>query len=309
MNTLQNKRVSVIIPNYNYARYIKKRIESVLRQTYPIYELIILDDCSADDSVEKIESVLKKHGLDFEKYTFDSEKHNSANNREEKNHTHKNQKLKVKLVLNGKNSGKAMLQWKKGVELAGGDYVWIAEADDLARSHFLEEVMKGFDEPGVVISYAESEIINSMGLMIAPNFRWSRDKEKTGHYSKSYIKDGADEIREIMAVRCTIPNVSAVVFKKDQNLLKNFDETFKFAQAGDWYLYLKVLESGKIAYNKKSLNKFRVHKRSVTGKNKNTNQHLKEIIEIHEMVGKKYKLSDEVKEYIRLEEERLKNRE
>ena len=52
------KKVSVIIPNYNYQDFIVERIDSVLRQTYPIYELIILDDKSTDDSVEVIKRIL-----------------------------------------------------------------------------------------------------------------------------------------------------------------------------------------------------------------------------------------------------------
>ena len=54
MTTLQNKKVSVIVPNYNYAKYIGKRIDSIVRQTCPVYELIVLDDCSTDNSVEMI---------------------------------------------------------------------------------------------------------------------------------------------------------------------------------------------------------------------------------------------------------------
>ena len=51
------QKVSVIIPNYNYEKYIEERIDSVMRQTYPIYECIILDDCSTDNSVKKIEKM------------------------------------------------------------------------------------------------------------------------------------------------------------------------------------------------------------------------------------------------------------
>ena len=177
MNSSRNKKVSVVVPNYNYARYIEKRLDSIVRQTYPIYELIVLDDCSSDNSVEVIERKLAKINKQYPE-------------------------IKTRIVKNEKNSGKAMQQWKKGFELATGDYVWIAEADDLSSRRFLAEVMRGFDDPDVVISYVESMIINKMGLIIAPNFRWSRDKEKSGHYKRSYIKDGKDEIREIMAIRC-----------------------------------------------------------------------------------------------------------
>ena len=53
------KKISVIIPNYNYEKFIEERIDSVLNQTYPIYELIILDDKSTDNSVEIIEEKIK----------------------------------------------------------------------------------------------------------------------------------------------------------------------------------------------------------------------------------------------------------
>ena len=54
-----DKKVSVIIPNYNYENYIEERIDSVLKQTYPIDELIVLDDKSTDDSVKVAKSILK----------------------------------------------------------------------------------------------------------------------------------------------------------------------------------------------------------------------------------------------------------
>ena len=50
-------QVSVIVPNYNYARYLPMRIESILNQTFTDFELILLDDASTDESV----SVLEKY--------------------------------------------------------------------------------------------------------------------------------------------------------------------------------------------------------------------------------------------------------
>src|SRR5260370_20691240 len=92
--------VSVIIPNYNHARYLRQRIESVLRQTYQDFEVILLDDCSTDDS----RSILSS-------YAGDS---------------------RVRMEFNEVNSGSTFKQWNKGVRLARVEYVWIAESDDYA---------------------------------------------------------------------------------------------------------------------------------------------------------------------------------
>ena len=280
MTTSRSKKVSVVVPNYNYGRYIKKRIGSIIKQTYPIYELIILDDASTDGSTEKLKEMM----LDLKL---------------------KNPKMRVRFVGSTQNSGKAMAQWEKGFELAEGDYVWIAEADDSSSPKFLEEVMKGFDDPEVVISYAESMIMNSAGIIIAPNFRWSRDKEKTGRFKQSYVKEGKDESCEIMAIRCTIPNVSGVVFKKTPKLMKYLKEALKYRQVGDWYLYLRLLEDGKIAYNRKALNKFRIHRGSATERGR---EHLNEVVEIHKMVDDKYRLSSNVKKWMGAEEERIRDK-
>ena len=283
MGTSQNRKVSVIVPNYNYGKYLKKRIDSILKQTYPIYELIILDDASTDGSAELAEEMV----LDLKL---------------------KHPEMRVKFVGNSENSGKAMRQWKKGFELAEGDFVWIAEADDLSSRHFLEEVMKGFDDGQVVISYSESALINSAGIMMAPDFRWSRDKEKTGHFKKSYVKNGRQEIEEIMAIRCTIPNVSGAVFRKSAVKRKDLEKAIEFAQVGDWYLYLKMLENGKIAYNRKALNKFRIHGGSKTAESKKDSKHYEEVAQIHKVLGERYKLSKWILGAMKNERERMKKK-
>lgn len=57
--------VSVIIASYNHATYIEQSIESVLAQTYPNIELLVVDDGSKDDSVQRIQQLQEKHGFDF----------------------------------------------------------------------------------------------------------------------------------------------------------------------------------------------------------------------------------------------------
>lgn len=280
----KHKKVSVVIPNYNYVRYIRARIKSILQQTYPVYEIIVLDDHSVDGSGEMAKSII-----------YDAKMGRPD--------------LNVKFIENKKNSGSVLKQWKKGFEEAKGDFVWIAEADDLCSRRFLEEAMKGFDDPEVVISYTESKLINSTGVMMAPNFRWSRDKEKTGRYKKSFVRPGAEEIEQAMAIRCTIPNVSGVIFRRSAEIpiLKYLDEAANFRQVGDWYFYTKILGHGKISYNKKAMNHFRIHRGSVTRKAK-SQENYEEIVGMHEWFLRDYNISKKVQKYMREEEKRIKEK-
>src|ERR1700747_3572036 len=110
-------KVSVIVPNYNHARFLPKRIDSILGQSFQDFELILLDDCSSDDS----RSILSQY---------------ASNPR-------------VKIDFNEVNSGSAFKQWNKGVHLARGEYVWIAESDDYADPRFFERLVAVLDrDPG-----------------------------------------------------------------------------------------------------------------------------------------------------------------
>lgn len=233
-NIINSKKVSVVIPNYNYENYIEERIDSILMQTYPIHELIILDDCSADNSVNKIEEIIKKHP-----------------------------DVNIKFVKNEKNSGSVFSQWQKAFSLSTGDYVWIAEADDSCSHYFLENVMKGFDSPNVVLSYAESMRIDENNKIISSSCRDWMLAVSSVKWNKSYINSGINEIQNALAICNTIPNVSAVVFKKS-NQVEIIEEAKKFKISGDWYIYYKLLSNGDIAYCHKSLNYFRKHSKSTS---------------------------------------------
>lgn len=106
--------VSIIVPNYNYAGYLRTRIESILAQTYQDFELILLDDASTDNSAEILE-----YYRNCDKVTI--------------------------CDINAKNTGSPFLQWKKGVTLSQGKYIWIAESDDFADEHFLETAVELLD--------------------------------------------------------------------------------------------------------------------------------------------------------------------
>lgn len=255
------KKVSVVIPNYNYENFIEERINSILKQTYPIYEIIILDDASSDDSVKKIKEIMK------------------------------NNSIKYKLIVNKKNSHSVFSQWQKGFKEATGDYVWIAEADDSCSAIFLENVMRGFEDPKVSLSYTESKRINEFNEIISPSCRdWMEGVSKT-RWNKSFIHEGKEEIVEALSICNTIPNVSAVVFKKE-NQIEIIEAAKKFKISGDWFVYYTILESGKIAYCSKSLNYFRKHSSSTSTVAKKEVE-LEEILIIQKDIRDNYGLTSE----------------
>ena len=227
------KKVSVIIPNYNYEKYIIERIDSVLMQTYPIYELIILDDCSTDNSINVIEEKIKNI-----------------------------KDIKIQFIKNQKNSGGVFKQWKKGFDAATGDVIWIAEADDSAENNFVEELIKPFDDPEVLLSYCESARIDGENNLIREKSDDLYDMCRTGEWNQSYIWSGKEENIYHLAVTNTILNVSSVMWRK-KDYTEIFAKAGEFKVAGDWYIYYNILKNGKISWNAKPLNYYRKHGSSV----------------------------------------------
>lgn len=107
---MRNPKVSVIVPNYNHAPYLRQRLDSIYNQTSKDFEVIILDDCSTDNSKEIIEK-------------------------------YRNYPQTSYIVYNEVNSGSPFKQWAKGFDLTQGEYIWIAESDDWAELSFLETLV------------------------------------------------------------------------------------------------------------------------------------------------------------------------
>jgi len=261
-------RVSVVIPNYNYGHYLVERLKSVVKQSYPVYELIILDDRSSDNSRQLIEAFVENSTID------------------------------CKVIYNEVNSGNPFQQWLAGQDLAQGDLLWIAEADDLADVDFLSEVQKPFEDDNVVMSYCQSKQINSEGNPIADNYLDYVSDISSNRWTESYVESGFKEISDCLAIKNTIPNVSAVLFRVDalsSALKASIDEITAYRVAGDWLTYIYVLEKGKIAYSPLSLNYHRRHDDSVTIGSFNISQ-LKEILSVQKHVREVYELANPVQE-------------
>ncbi len=154
------KKVSVILPNYNYEHFLPARLESIVNQNYPVYEILFLDDKSSDKSLRIAREFAESSPVDFYLFTNDT------------------------------NSGSVFRQWAKGMAVARGDYCWIAEADDLSENTFLSTVMTGFEDPDVILSYSQSQQMDENGRILSENYlqytadvdplKWRSDYVSTG---------------------------------------------------------------------------------------------------------------------------------
>ena len=225
-------RLSVIIPNYNHAPYLEQRINSVLNQSYKNIEVIILDDCSTDNSREIIEQYRT------------------------------NKKIKH-IVYNQTNSGSPFIQWRKGIDLAKGKYIWIAESDDYSDLTFLEKVMaKMENEPEAVICYSNSYIVENekVNETNKPSFYYNK-LFNTNRWSGDFENDGKLELVNYMGGFCTIINASSCIFLKSTFPYQNND-LYKFKYCGDWFVWIEMLVKGKIFFITEPLNYFRIHSES-----------------------------------------------
>jgi hypothetical protein len=185
--------------------------------------------------------------------------------------------------VNESNSGNVFRQWKKGIELAKGELVWIAEADDSASSDFLSTIVTNFKD-STVIGYSDSEQIDENDNLLGESYKFYYDTVSKGTFNKSFHCEGSIFAADYLSIKNIILNVSSVVFDR-ASVIKAIDtigdELFKYKVAGDWRIYVELLKqnAATIFYSSKSLNIHRRHSQSVTHSNLNDSQ-LKEIKQI-----------------------------
>ena len=248
--------ISVVVPNYNYEKFLIERIYSILNQTEKISELIILDDCSKDNSRKLIDEIVEKI----------------------KDYVH------IRKVYNQNNTGSAFKQWQKGFNLANGDYVWIAEADDYCQKNLLRELIKKIKkDSNIILAYADTSFIDKDGKIFLKSIEPEIDIRKTKHWKHSYINKGIDELNNYTFLNCTIANVSSALIKKG-NYDDFFDKAIQYRQSGDWVLYAHLMTLGDVAYVNKPLNNYRVHGNNITSTMKKQ-KHLEEIKRIHKSMS------------------------
>lgn len=123
--------VSIITPSYNSSRFIADTIHSVLNQTYSHFELIIVDDCSKDDSWEIISA-----------FSIKDER--------------------IKIYQLDHNSGAATAR-NYGIQTAKGKYLAFLDSDDMWDKHKLESQVKFMESNNYVFTFTNYRMIDENG--------------------------------------------------------------------------------------------------------------------------------------------------
>ena len=134
----QKINISLVIPLYNKEKYIVECLQSILAQTYPPSEIVIVNDCSTDNSVFVIEQFINEQ----------------------------KPSVQIKIAQNDVNSGPGITR-NKGVEIATSDYVMFLDADDRITTDYISLIIESIKKfnPGLIVS----KVIQSRTKRILPS--------------------------------------------------------------------------------------------------------------------------------------------
>ena len=225
--------VSVIVPSYNHQEFLPRRLRSIAEQTYQNIEVIVLDDASQDGS----QSTLKQF----------------CENEPRVKHQ----------LFNAENSGQPILQWIKGVNLARGKYVWIAESDDFCEDNFLTTLVAALERNEKAgIAYCACNMVDRNDNRIG-KFELESPIFERNLWNDDFTLNGKMLVSDYFVARNIIPNASTALFNREL-LEKHIEAGKELRLIADWLIYVNIAMESEIVYINKALNSYRIHDTSTT---------------------------------------------
>lgn len=222
-------KVSIITPLYNSSDFIAETIESVLNQTYSEWEMIIVDDCSTDNSVE----IVKEYA---------------------------NKDKRINLIVLEENIGAAAAR-NVALENASGRFIAFLDSDDLWKSDKLKKQTDFMKKNNIAFSFSSYEVINQDGsktgkTINAPmSISYSQylkntiigcltvliDKSKTGDFKMPLIKSSHDMALWLLLMRKGILAYGINETLASYRLVENSNTAQKWKAAKDvWKVYRDI---------------------------------------------------------------------
>lgn len=190
--------ISIVIPTYNREKTIKNAIESVLKQTYKDIEVIVVDDCSTDNT-EEIVRAMKDDRIIYYK-------------------------------LN-QNSG-ACVARNKGIELAKGSYIAFQDSDDIWKENKLEKQIKIMEETKASLNFCKISVIGekSKKVNVKPTITDERNIKKYGIVT-ALCKNNFISTQAIIGRKECFENIK---FDSMLPRLQDFDIVLRLCEKFEW---------------------------------------------------------------------------
>lgn len=222
-------KISIITASYNYAQYIEEAINSVLNQSYPDWELIIVDDGSSDNSVEIIKSYCEKDNR-IKFFTHQN---------------HENKGLKETLLL--------------GISHATGDWIAFLESDDYwAPDNLLKKVESAKKHPEVKLIFNKVKFLTEAQRREQKIFEKTQKKLSQWKFPRNiFYKFDVDNM--VLTFSCVM--VESEILKK-----ADFNATVEALM--DWWLWIHLAYKNDFYYIDEELTNWRLHAQSYICTNK-----------------------------------------
>lgn len=220
--------ITAIVPNYNHAAYLPQRLDSILSQSYPLIDIIVLDDCSTDESRAVIDGYAARYPD------------------------------RITTIYNDANSGSIFSQWRKGVEAARGDLVWICESDDFCDRDFARHLVGHFRDPTVMLAFGDIQFADGQGEW-CEGLDAYRERAEPGLWARPCVRPAHEWFTRGFAVVNLIANVGGSIWRRAPIRGAVWAEAARFRTMGDWYLYSEIAGTGQIAFDPRARASFRIH--------------------------------------------------
>lgn len=220
--------VSVVVASYNHAEFLEQRMDSLINQTYPDMEILVIDDCSPDNSVE----VLRKY-----------EPH-----------------PRVKLVIREKNSGWVAVS-NHGIDMSSGEFVIFSNCDDDCDPRMIERLVDAMRvNPTAGIAFCRSLMVDEHGRVLGDDFSIREPSFRVRCSTDTLLT--RKEISRFLLHSCVIPNLSAALIRREcfatiGNLSPDYHA------CSDWDLFFRIATGYDVAYVAEPLNRFRQHNTTI----------------------------------------------
>ncbi len=220
-------RVTFFVPTYQYGHYLAECVRSILKQSYENFEILILDDCSRDQTPEIAHQLMKDDS-------------------------------RVVYVRHEKNKGH-MANYNHGIAMAKGEFLWCVSADDcLASPDVLQRYIDAFNEnPALGMAFCRAQIMDEDSQ---PAEKWIPRQNYPQLAKIPTVYSGRTFYKKILQENF-VPVIAAMARKECYEKAGNYNP--RLTHTGDWYLWMQFALAWDTYYDPEPMVYYRVHRNNM----------------------------------------------